>query len=170
MILELAMLGLAVASDSESDGNEQEWTRRFEEVDKLRVQYGVPPLTAQDRIRWMIGQQPSKEYVLVWRFDRFHERQTLDDVILSFYRKEVEEPASYRRMVFSFLPSWKLYEFARIAKQTSLKIEDQIRSYAEVLENQMFLRRAISDVGAGLIDVHPPNEVLGIILHGEKKG
>ena len=169
MIFELVTLALAVASDFESDGNEQEWVRRFEEADTLRAQYGVPPLTAQDRFQWMIGRRPSKEYVLVWRFQsqRFHEGQTIHDVMLSFYRKEVEEPASYRRMYFSFLPSWKIDEFHRTVKQTSLKIEDQIRSYAEVLENQMFLRRAISDVGAGLIDVHPPNEVLGIILHGE---
>jgi hypothetical protein len=53
--LALATLTLAFASDSEG---EESWKDRFDRCDAERAMYGIEPLTAAERMTWMLGQAP----------------------------------------------------------------------------------------------------------------
>jgi hypothetical protein len=69
VISALSLLGLAFASasDGESSGeisSEQEWTRRFEEVDQLRKKYQIPALSAQERMALLLGRPNYPGYAI----------------------------------------------------------------------------------------------------------
>ena len=59
MSLALPLLGIAFALASDAEpGEEEAWTLRFAECDHLRAWYKIPPLTAAERMAWMLGGFP----------------------------------------------------------------------------------------------------------------
>ena len=53
---ELAILSLVLAVASDSEGsNEEAWAERFKRVDEERKTWGVPPMTAKERMAAMLG-------------------------------------------------------------------------------------------------------------------
>ena len=63
----LSTLIFALASDGRSDDettSEQAWIERFEEVDQLRKKYGIPPLSAQERMALLLGRPNHSGYAI----------------------------------------------------------------------------------------------------------
>jgi hypothetical protein len=66
----LPILLLAVASDSE-DGNEETWVERFDQIDADRNHYGVPLLSARERMSMILGKpDPNPDWIVgvVWDY------------------------------------------------------------------------------------------------------
>jgi hypothetical protein len=62
--LTLISLALAAGSDGESSG-EKTWEERFDALDAARREFFVPPLSAEERMRVLLGELPNnKEYVV----------------------------------------------------------------------------------------------------------
>jgi len=53
VISTLALASLILAAATEP-GDEETWTERFAEIDRMRVSYGVPPLTPAERMGWLL--------------------------------------------------------------------------------------------------------------------
>jgi hypothetical protein len=70
MIWELAMLGLALASDTPEENpdspywNDWLWEKRFEHADRIRKSFGVPKMTPRDRMRALVHERPFSRYVV----------------------------------------------------------------------------------------------------------
>jgi len=65
VILELTILALAVASDLEG---EETWEDRFARCDAERAKYGIEPLSARERMAWMIGVHPCAPRYIITDF------------------------------------------------------------------------------------------------------
>ena len=57
----LATLVLAASADEEPSA-EESWIQRFEETDRLREKYEIPPLSPPERMRMMIGRPPFEHF------------------------------------------------------------------------------------------------------------
>jgi len=95
-VLSLAFLGMAAALDGEESG-EQSWARWFEECDRLRAQYHLPPLTRRERMKKMLGEPNRTEEYFVeigsWR-------KTKKGILLfdlEIYKEQQPEPFYRRR-------------------------------------------------------------------------
>jgi hypothetical protein len=81
MILELTTLGLALASDA-SGSEEEAWIQKFEETNILRASYGIPVLTAAERMAWMIGENPISKSHMVCGYVETGKLGTLSDYLV----------------------------------------------------------------------------------------
>jgi len=58
--LAFTVLGLAAASEPEMS-DEKAWEKRFQDTDRLRKTWGVPPLTARERFAMILGQSAPRD-------------------------------------------------------------------------------------------------------------
>ena len=59
MISALALTTLALAVGSEEPAEpEEDWSEQFSQIDFLRNLWGIPPLTSEERMRLILGQDP----------------------------------------------------------------------------------------------------------------
>jgi len=70
MIWTLPFLALAAASDSEG-GNEEAWAERFAQIDAWRKDCGIPVLSPQERMSFLLGfPQVPRDWIVTYHFLR----------------------------------------------------------------------------------------------------
>jgi len=87
----LSLITLALSALSEGEGSgEESWVQRFEEVNALRSKYGIPVLTARERMEVMLGEPPSSHLTWAIRFQENSLNPNAYDTTLDRYDGERE--------------------------------------------------------------------------------
>ena len=73
--LALAAVVLSVVSENESE-REKDWTEQFDAIDRLRKEFGIPTLTAKERMGLLLGKWPNPDlyYLDVCEYPRRKDR------------------------------------------------------------------------------------------------
>jgi hypothetical protein len=108
LLLSMASLVLSAGSDDETV-DEETWVRRFETIDEKRVEHNIPPLSAEERLRLLLGRPPlDRPYALVITYQE-HDRDVIKANIRQFTGK-LDEPCWVAWSVHEFITSeWSIY-------------------------------------------------------------
>jgi hypothetical protein len=130
----LVILALAARSDREIP-DEEAWIQRFEAIDRLREKYGVPSLTAAERIRVVIGEPPLDHRYGLYLQERSSGSYGRYGVILMVWR---EFPSSSKLVEKGEWIGIKDVEETDPDRQ-ALRLREEAMVYVQSLADRMFL-------------------------------